>query len=398
MIDQVSALRGLATPKEQAFPDGEYRERIAKVRKGLEERNLDALVVTYLPHLCYLTGFQTPIPDIFNGLVLPREGDAVMVLADGDAPLAILHGWAGAIVTHRPRDPEDAPAKVVQALKELGLAEKSIGLETRREGLSPKVYEQLRRQLPRAELSGASDVLTNVRIIKSPLEIAHMRQAARMTDLGMVAAIEATRPGCTDNDIAAAAQEAMIRAGSEYFSAEPFIIVGRRAGLNHAMYKRIPVKKGESMTFEISAAYHRYGGPVERTVVMGPPPDAVKRLADFSLNALNTLLANVRPGRPIAELAREVKKVFKPLEGEIYPRTQFGYSVGIDFPPDWGEEVFLIQEGNPRNLEPGMVFHSPQSIRVPGRLGACISELWTVTQTGVEVFSKLPREMTVVPA
>lgn len=398
MTDQLSALRQLSVPMEQAFPDGEYRDRLAKVRRGMEERDLDALVVTYLPHLCYLTGFQTPIPDVFNALVLPRQGEAAMVVAETDAPLAILHGWAGAIVAHRQRDPDDAPAKVVQALNDLGAGEKNVGLETRREGLTPRTYERLRQQLPRAKFSGASEVLTNVRIIKSPLEIAHMRQAARMTDVGMAAAIQATHAGCTDNDIAAAAQEAMIRNGSEYFSAEPFIIVGRRAGLNHAMYKRIPVKKGDSMTFEISAAYHRYGGPVERTVVVGPPSAAVQRLADFSLNALNTLIATVRPGLPIAELARTVRKVLKPLDGEIYPRTQFGYSVGIDFPPDWGEEVFLVSQENPHTLEPGMVFHSPQSIRVPGKMGACISELWTVTQTGVEVFSKLPRAMTVVPA
>ena len=164
------------------------------------------------------------------------------------------------------------------------------------------------------------------------------------------------------------------------------------------MYKRIPIRKGDAMTFELSAAYHRYGGPVERAAVVGPPSDEVKRLAGFSLAALETLLANVRPGRPIAELAQEVRKVLGPLDGEIYPRTQFGYSVGLDFPPDWGEEVFLVHAGNTRELEPGMVFHSPQSIRVPGRLGVCISELWTVTETGVEVFSKLPREMTVVPA
>lgn len=388
----------LKAPLEPAFPASEYQSRIAKVRTGMEAANLDAMLITYLPHLCYLTGFQTPVQDRLNCLVLPREGKPRLIVADAEYSSAPLHCWITDVEAHPCRDAEAAPKKIIRTLDDIGLGKKRIGAEFRREGLTPWVYEHLSRALPNAQIVDASEVLTNIRVVKSPLEISHIRQAARISDLGMSAAIQETRAGTTDNQIAAAAHEAMIRGGSEYFSAEPFIIVGRRAGLNHAMYKRIPVNAGDAMTFEIAAAYHRYGGPVERTVVVGQPSDAIKRLADFSLEAINTLIANVRPGRPIAELARIVDKVLSPLKGEIYPRTQFGYSVGLDFPPDWGEEVFLVHEGNPRNLEPGMVFHSPQSIRVPGRYGACISELWAVTDTGVEVFSKLPREMTVIPA
>jgi Xaa-Pro aminopeptidase len=62
-------------PKETGFPEAEYRRRVAAVRRFMAERDLDALLVTFVPNVCYMTGYQAFAADLFACMVLPAEGE-----------------------------------------------------------------------------------------------------------------------------------------------------------------------------------------------------------------------------------------------------------------------------------------------------------------------------------
>src|SRR5262249_47151841 len=99
--------------------------------------------------------------------------------------------------------------------------------------------------LPSYTFEGIRNTMT-VKTVKSPCELQYVRQAASWSTLGMHAAIDAVTEGATDNDVAAAAYHAVIRAGSEYMCYAPIVTSGRRSGVPHSTHQRVPLERVRS--------------------------------------------------------------------------------------------------------------------------------------------------------
>ena len=366
------------------------------------EQDIDVLLVHHTPNFCYLAGYQSPLSNWYGCMVLPREGEPIAQVCDIEIPNLLVHGWDNEnIYVMDWRTQMDAPSQLPNILQERGYGDKRIGVEARLAGCRSSVVLELQAQLPNAKIQDASHVVLNFRGVKSPAEMECVRQAASLTDIGMLAGLAEVAPGKTDNDMLAAACDAMARAGSEYLSIQPLTYTGAMASLSHVTAKRRAMKAGETVAIELTGVYQRYAAPLFRSAVLGEPSDLIKRLAEYSITCLGLLFENARPGRTIADVARDVTLG---LQGryppEIPPPSQppfYGYSVGIGFPPDWTEHSIFMDERYDRVLEGGMVFHTPMSGRVPGEVGLSFSETLAVTASGCEALSKTKRELTVVP-
>ena len=402
MVQSYRALKEAGVPQEMAFSREEYDARLAKVRKAMEEQEIDVLLVHHTPNFCYLAGYQSPLANWYGCLIVPREGEPIAQIVDLEVPNLMIHGWDNEnIYVFDWRKHVRASSQLADILKERGYGDKRLGLEFRLPGCSALTLHELWERLPQAKIKDASDLVLYFRAVKSPAEMAHIREAARLTDIGMEAGLAAIAPGKTDNDLLRAAYDAMIEAGSEYLSVQPLTYVGRWTSMTHVVAKRRVMNMGDPATLEMTGVYHRYASPLYRTAVIGEPSDLIKRLSEYPLTAHALLLENARPGRVASDVARAVNRGLQAVKlppGAIGPSPGFGYSVGIGFPPDWAELSMFVDEECDRLLEEGMVFHAPIGARVPGRARVNFSECWTVTATGSERLSKLPRELTVVPA
>ena len=123
-----------------------------------------------------------------------------------------------------------------------------------------------------------------------------------------------------------------------------------------------------------------------------------KEFADHSAVArdmLEAAMAAIRPGVTSADVDRATVEVARKAGMAVGVTKRTGYSVGLNFPPDWGEGVFLdLKTNDPTVLKAGMAFHLPQAVRVGGGTPTTISETVLVTETGVEVLTKFkPREL-----
>ena len=402
MVQSYRALKEAGVPQEMAFTREEYDARLAKVRKAMEEQEIDVLLVHHTPNFCYLAGYQSPLSNWYGCLIVPREGEPIAQVIDLEVSNLMVHGWDNEnIYVFDWRRQVDAPGQLVDILKERGYGDKRLGLEFRLPGCSALMGHELRELLPQAQIKDASDLVLYFRAVKSPAEMAHIREAARLTDIGMEAGLAEVAPGKTDNDLLRASYAAMVDAGSEYLSIQPLTYVGRWTSMAHVVAKRRALKVGETAYLELTGAYHRYSAPLLRTAVLGEPSDLIKRLSEYPLAAHALLLENARPGRAASDVAHAVTRGLQAVKLPPQAAAQspgFGYSVGIGFPPDWVEHSMFVDENHDRLLEDGMVFHAPINARVVGKVGVVISECWTVTATGSEPLSKLPRELTVVPA
>jgi Xaa-Pro aminopeptidase len=261
--------------------------------------------------------------------------------------------------------------------------------------LTADQYRRLQQHLPAASLVEADDLLVPIKAIKSPAEIAYLREAARLSTLGMEGALGAAAPGQTENDLAALASQLMIAGGSEYMCIEPFVTAGRRSGVPHSTFRRNTLRPGDAVLLEVGACVCRYTAPLMRTVALVPVPAAVRRAAAACRDSLNVLIEYMRPGAVARDVAARARVAWLPLCQELIWHGIYAYSVGLGFPPDWNDAPLCITENADFVLEPGMCFHATTSLRQPAAFGVALSETVLIAEQGNEVLTGTPRDLCV---
>lgn len=390
LVDQIKAN---PLPRELAFPQEEYRQRVTKVQKLMAERGVDLLVTTVRPNLGYLTGYDTSLASAYATGIVPADGPVFVHCAELMAPCVLLFSTVDDVSVYRWTDGVEPATQLGRLLKDRGFDGKRIGVEkayaeTFAGGcLDARSYELLREELPNAKFVDCTTLVLDVRLIKSPAELATMRKAGHVTAEGVKAAIEAIREGATDNAVIGAAEGAMIACGGDSPSGNATCLVGRRAGyIPLATFKRHKFKKGDGAYMEIVGCYNRYNAPTMRTAVVGKPSDGLQRLAEASLENVAWLIGNIRPGKTGHELAAECWKRLRKIPG-MYFHGAFGYSIGLGFQPCWTEAPMYIAQGIERELEAGMCFHLANCYSMPAEYGAGFSESIAVTTKGCELLT-----------
>ena len=386
-------------PREWSFDQAEYDGRIARLREKMATREIDVMLVHSAVDLCYLTGYQTLWPDAYACLIVPLEDPPFMQVGEIEASCAVLHGGIEDLVLFDWVGAAEVPGQLADLLRQRGFAGCRIGVQAGRIEMGNRgpmdayLLDHLRGGLEGATFIDATLLLFELRLRKSPAELAHLREAARITRAGMRAAIETIAPGKSENDVAAAAAQVMIEAGSEFFSIDPIVNAGHRTGYFHTTFKRHPIGVGEPVQVELGGCYHRYTAPQMRTVFTGAPDDRQRRLIDVQMAALETLYGAVRPGRSARDVAEEVGQAVTEVEQEIFRSGHFGYSIGLGFPPTWTDGPAYLSAACDLLLEPGMTFHTPFSWRLPKVFVIGTSETIAVTEEGCEILTDQTRSV-----
>ncbi len=131
-----------------------------------------------------------------------------------------------------------------------------------------------------------------------------------------------------------------------------------------------------------------------RTIFIGQPTDLQRRCAEALVEAVNTAIEVIKPGVTCEAVDQAARKVVEDAGLGEYWRHRLGYSIGVNYPPDWGEgEIISLRRGEQRELQPNMTFHMvPLCLRYR-EWGIGFSESIRVTETGCEHFSNLSREV-----
>ncbi len=390
----------MATTRRSATPAGpappftlaEYRDRLARTRALMRERDLDCLLLTSPENIYYLSGYQTTGYYVYQALVVPRDGDPQFVVRTFETPnvqgLSWLKGVAGV------EDWEDPLDVTLRVLRASGAGEGRVGFEDRGFFLPPAVLDGLRRGLPRATFVPATGIVERCRLVKSAAEIECVRRAAAAAVAGMKAGIAAIRPGRTENEVAAAVYGGMLRAGSEYPSSQPYVVAGARAALGHASWAGYRIRRGETVYIETGGCVRRYGGAIMRMVAVGRPSAEVRRTAAVMIRALEAILGAIRPGATSAAVDQAGRQIVEQAGLGKYWLHRTGYSIGVGFPPGWGEgHIFDLKPHDDRRLEAGMTFHLVPLLLIPDTGAMGFSETVLVTRTGCEVLTRIPRRL-----
>ena len=392
--EYMEALLEEPVPREWAFGESEYEERLARVRRAMIREGIDVLLLHGIVDMCYVTGYQTLWPDVYSCVIVPAEGEPFMQTSEIEASCAILHGPLTDFVPYQWSTAGWVAEELAKLLESRGFGKRRIGVQKgrleigNRGPLDAAAFQRLEAMLPNATFVDATFLMFEVRLKKSEAEVEALRKASGYTLAGMSAAIEATASGVLDNHVAAAASAGMYGAGSEFFSMDPVVSAGHRSGWFHTNFKRHQLQRGDHVLLELGGVHGRYCAPLMRTVVLGTPSDRAKRLEDALSNTLNLLYEGIKPGRTAHDVASAAARGMKPVEDMgIFRSGMLGYSVGLSFPSTWTDGPMYLMEGNDRVLEPGMVFHTPPSLRIPREMVVGFSDTFVVTDTGYELLT-----------
>ncbi len=385
------------------FSADEYAARLVKTRAAMEAKGIELLIVSDPSNMHWLTGYDGWSFYVHQAVIVPPAGNPFWFGRGQDAagarrtawlPEADIVGYPDHYVQSTERHPMDYLAA---RLAERGLHRLPTGVEMDNYWFTAAAFASLARNLPNARLSDATGLVNWQRAVKSPAEIGCMRRAARIVEAMHARIAETARPGIRKCDLVAAIYDTGIRGsaefGGDYPAIVPLLPSGSDAAAPHLTWDDRPLKAGEGTFFEIAGCYRRYHCPLSRTVFLGRPTQAFRDAEAATLEGMEAGLAAARPGNTCEDIAGAFFGVL--ARHGIVKDNRTGYSIGLSYPPDWGERTMSLRAGDRTVLEPGMTFHFMTGLWLE-TMGLEITESILITETGVECLANVPRALTVI--
>jgi Xaa-Pro dipeptidase len=373
---------------DNPFSDGEIEARLARVRRELAGRKLDAAIFASPENVFYLTGLDHWGYFAPHLLIVPLVGQNILVTRAMERVSVAKQVRLAEFRGHS--DGETAADMMARVLKDLKLANGSLGLEYWTSGLSFGLASSLQHQVT-ATWSDITGLVDGLRLTKSAEEQALMRRAARISDTAAEAAIAAISDGASESDVAAQCMAAMIKAGGHPPGFGPFIRPGNRLGEEHATWGDGFYKRGEPVFLELSGCVSRYHAPLGRLVHIGAIRDEDARIAAVVRQAFDAVVKAIRPGTTAKAVYAAWQKVVDEAGLAHYRRHHCGYCVGIGQPPSWtgGNSVTGLRHDSDLEIRTGMSFHILSWLMGSGRGDDFLSNTVLLSENGPEVLTKL---------
>lgn len=386
------------------FSRAEYAARLAKTTAAMEKAGLDLLIVSDPSNMGWLTGYDGWSFYVHQCVLVPLGGEPLWYGRGQDANGAKLTAYIGHdrilsypdhYVQSRERHPMDLLSRIIE---ERGWGRGRIGVEMDNYWFSAAAFASLQKHLPNARFIDATGLVNWQRAVKSPQELECMRRAARIVEAMHARILEKIEPGLRKNELVAEIYDAGIRGvdgfGGDYPAIVPLLPSGADASAPHLTWDENPMRSGEGTFFEIAGCYRRYHCPLSRTVFLGKPSQAFLDAEKAVLEGMEAGLAAAKPGNTCEDIANGFFAVLRKYG--IVKDNRTGYSIGLSYPPDWGERTMSLRPGDRTVLRAGMTFHFMTGLWLAD-MGLEITESIAITETGVECLASVPRQLFVKP-
>ena len=374
------------------FPPEEFQRRVAKAQGLMREHDMAALFVSHLHNIFYFTGYRSWLRDSQHrpfAAVLPAQGDPILILPSLEIGNANLKSWVKDVRLWQATD--DYVALYCDALRGVGASEATVGIEMGDDlwlGMPIYQWTRFQQRLPKCRFVSSTDVMWQLRSVKSPAEVEHIRSAARIASHSVSAAWDALRPGVTELQISAAIGQSMLEQGAEV---PAFLIVKSGWGAYNAGNKfatpRV-IRAGDIVTLDIGCQYRGYASDMIRSACLGQPDPEHRRLQEVALALNRTCLAEVRAGAPIKAIDQARQRFLQEHGFPVPPYAGVGHNLGIsvhEMPRIGPEGEGVLQAGNVITVEP--------SIKAGPWGGISVEDMLVVTDAGYELLTTAPREL-----
>jgi len=379
------------------FTPDEFKLRQSRVRAAVGEAGLDWLVLFHPISIHWLIGADGKSYQAFQCLLVSaKPGPLVMFTRESernefedDTIADEVVGWGGG----EPADPVEVFERLVDRL---GLKKARVGIEVPAYYLHPLHYVRLKAMLGDALKAEPTNLVANLKTVKSARELEYVREASRIADLGVDAFIATFQEGRTELEVAGAIMGAIMAAGSGLAGSTLNLVSGERMHMSHGAPTLRKLRRGDSGNVEFGAAYRRYTKTMGRQISLGKPSARMKEIYGIVQRAGDAMMAEIRAGVPAIKPHEAAKKIIGEAGFDRYRIHTSGYGIAPGFPPAWGEPVNMFG-GSKDVLQAGMVLSIEPPIFIgEEKIGARIIDNVIVTEKGCERLSRHSRDMIVL--
>ncbi len=386
------------------FEKSEYERRVTEVKQRMEAAEFDLLICQDPASINWLTGFDgwsfyTPQAVLVHleeesPVWFGRAQDAKSAHITTDIPEVNIVSFSEPLVHHQTQHPFD---ELCEMIIKRGWGSTSIGVELDAHYYTARAHQHIVNGLPNAKISDNHELVNWARLVKSDPEIVYMREAGTIMTKTMNMALSRLQPGVRQFEVIADVYHAQISGYDDkfgdYTSLCPLIQVGEGTSTPHLTWTDQPLPDNGLIVMEFGSARRHYQAPMTRTAHLGKPPKSVTKLAEVIVEGGDMALAAAKPGVTCEEVEAIWQVV---LNRNGYTKeSRVGYSIGVNYPPDWGERTASLRPGDQTVLQVGMCFHFQSGVWLDD-FGAAVSEPFVVTDKGGERLCHVRRELIVV--
>ena len=355
-----------------------YGERLGRLRALLSAKKLDAVLVTDLKNIRYLTGFTG------SNAYAVVSSDRAFFLTDPRYEAQSAKEVKGFRVKIF-KKALDALAKTVVSAKAgvLGFESSSMSFDN---------YSKLAKALrSKARLKPAPGLFSTLRRVKDRSEVEKIREAASLLDRGFARAMKVVKPGARERDAAFSIESFWRKRGAEGLAFDTIIATGARGALPHGKASEKLIKKGELIVVDMGVLLNGYNSDETRTFVTGAPTRKQKEVYNIVKDAQAAAIDSIRPGVSASAVDRAARGVIEKAGYGKFFGHGTGHGVGLDI-----HEAPGLGPTSNEVLEEGMVITVEPGIYLPGWGGVRIEDMALVTKGGSQILTGTTRELVIL--
>ena len=359
-------------------------QRLARAKELMRANGIGAILVESGPSLDYYTGVQWWRSERLTAVVIPAEGDPIIVTPFFERPsIAEMLKVPAEIRTW---NEDEEPLKLVaDFLRERQVAGSPIAFE---ETDRYWIMDRLKTQLPGVPIVSANPVVRAQRMIKSAPELALMQAANDIMLASLRYAGERTKVGMTPADI-----DAMIAAVHKQNSSAydgGLVLIGEASAYPHGSKKPHVVQSGDIVLLDCTSSIHGYQADITRTYVVGTPLPEQRKLWDQVHRGQQIAIEAAKVGVPAGSVDDAVRRVYESWGfGPGYRLPGLSHRTGHGIGMEVHEPVYLVH-GETTPLAPGMCFSDEPGLYIPGKFGVRLEDCWHMTESGPKFFTQPP--------
>ena len=373
-------LARLGSMRESAIPIGpdELRARIARVQAGMRARGIQAMHLDASTSTFYFTGLRLRGSERLHGVILPAEGALTYISpAFEEAKLRTMTVLDGPIRCWQ--EHEDPTALVIDTVREMGYPNGTIAIDPATPFFT---FDGLRRAGNRYDFVNANDVIAPCRMIKSPAEIALIRQAMAMTLEVHKATARILRAGITTTEVQDFINQAHQRMGADPAVTFCIVLFGEPTAYPHGVPYPQTLVDGDMVLIDIGATLHGYQSDVTRSYVFGAASERQRAVWNVEKAATQAVFAAAVLGAPCEALDAAARRVIEAAGfGADYALPGLPHRTGHGLGLDVHEEPYIVR-GNMTKLVPGMCFSNEPTICIYGEFGVRLEDHIYMSEAG----------------
>jgi len=376
------------------FERTEFNARLALLQDEMDVHGYDAMLLFAQESMYWLTGYDTFGFCFFQCMVVRRDGAITLLTRSADLRQAQLTSILKDIRIWTDRAGANPALDLRNLLDELELLGAKIGIEYDTHGLTAangkRVDEALRTF---AKTEDASTIISSLRTIKSPAEIAYVRRAAELGDVAFNAALDATRSGADEGDILAAMHHVIFSGGGDYPGNEFIIGSGPEALLCRYKAGTRKLDAQDQLTLEWAGVYRHYHVAYMQTIPIGTPSKRHLELYTPAHEALLACRETMQVGKTFGDVFDAHARVMEDYGLAAHRLNACGYSLGARFTPSWMDMPMFYRD-NPTEIKANMVLFAHMIIMdSETRTAMTLGRTFLTGENGPEDLSKLPLDL-----